>query len=85
MEEREDQGVRRINRSREEGARKRRIRKVLGKTEWFRKGRSRDKETTKFRGAPVIKEVRGLRSKKQEVEKRREIETVLFVPYTTNS
>ena len=44
MTDREDQGIRKINRSREEGARGRRIRKVLGKTEWFKKGGNKEKK-----------------------------------------
>ena len=43
MEEREDAGIRKINRTRKEGATGRRVRKILGKTESFRKKTNRDK------------------------------------------
>ena len=86
MEMMEDTGIRKINRTRKEGATGRRIRKILGKTEWFRKKLNRNKNDEKLRRgsgkvgkAPVIKEVRRQKSKD---EKPREIEAVLFVPYT---
>ena len=47
MEEREDARIQRINRTRKEGATGRRIQKVLGKTEWFRKNTNREKRNGK--------------------------------------
>ena len=84
MTDREDQGIRKINRSREEGARGRRIRKILGKTEWFKKGGNKEKKKIGSRKVPGIREMKSkdFRKPKDEKEKARKIEAVLFVPYT---
>ena len=86
MEDREDTGIRKINRTRKEGATERRIQKMLGKTDWFRKKVNRDKKkeilklgSGKVIKAPVIREVR---KQKNKDDRPREIEAVLFVPYT---
>ena len=72
-----------VNRSRKEGATSRRIRKVLGKTNWYkiRKKSREEKRRNGKTGPPIIKESKNC-SKKSVGDKPRETEAVMFVPCT---
>ena len=63
MVETEKRGGRRVNRARNEGADLRRVKKILGKTEWFRtkkKFKLNDGTEVKNRGGPpIVKEIKG--------------------------
>ena len=84
----EDNGVRKINRSRKEGAKTRRIRKVLGKTEWYKNKKrftvtDKDgKKTTGKGGAPMIQEVKYSIKQGRDINNKNETEAVIFVPCT---
>ena len=81
MEEDEIKGLRPINRPGWMGARGRRLRKLIGNKTWFRKRKKKGSDTKS----------RGKLGKKREVVKvkdvvcDRQIEAVMFVPYTRNS
>ena len=83
MVEEEARGGRKINRARVDGAKTRRIRKVLGKTNWFRSKRKSPKYS-RLRGGctrapPTTTELKDLGRKSRKTENR-ETEAVLFVP-----
>ena len=84
MREIEKEGGRKVNRSKKEGASVRRIRKVLGKTNWYKNtGRfSEEKKAGRKAGPPVIKQIRNCSKKKSEENKTKPTEAVLFVPCT---
>ena len=80
MEEEEQRGVRPINRPGHIGARTRRLKKLIGKKEWYK-----NKKNNKKREAGDNE--KGHRKRVEQVEevKSRQIEAVMFVPFTKNS
>ena len=84
----EDSGGRRINRTREERATKRRIQKVIGKTNWFKEGskytvQGEGESKKSVRGGPPIpREIRECNRQSSKRTRPKETEAVLFVPCT---
>ena len=84
----EDSGGRKINRKGEDGAGLRRIRKALGKNNWYKERRkfvrTVDGVQKKFGGgAPILKEIKHCSRQAKGAEKEiRETEAVVFVPCT---
>ena len=85
----ESGGGRKINRRREDGAKQRRIRKTLGKTNWYRTKKTfnsslREGERKQFScEAPMTKEVKNCSRKGKGIDKEvKETEAVIFVPCT---
>ena len=79
MEIEETEGKRLINRPEWIGRRKRRIQKVLGKSTWFKKKR----KVTRSEGPNQNYRKNKPEAKNEVLE--REIETVMFIPYTEGS
>ena len=95
MLEVENKGGRKVNRARKDGARGRRIKKVLGNTEWFRVKRKKDTVPTKTSGTNQIPMPREVSEVKWEARdtgngggrsaSNRETEAAVFVPCTRGS
>ena len=72
----EDEGGRKVNRKREDGAGIRRVKKVLGKTNWFKNKKKVTKkvdgEQKRYRGgAPVLREMKNCSRQAKESEEKR--------------
>ena len=74
------EGKGRINRPESHGKTKRRVEKLVGKTNWFKEPKEKE-EQGKTQGRKEAKEGK----KKGKMTKKAKIESVLFVPYTKNS
>ena len=84
----EDEGGRKVNRNREDGASVRRVKKILGKSNWFKNKKMFTKEVDGKQmryqgGAPVLREMKhcGKQARGSEKE-RKETEAVVFVACT---
>ena len=82
----EDSGGRKVNRTRKDGANARRVRKVIGKTNWYKEKKKflvdKDKSRSIKGGPPIPREARDCSKKVERGTKPKETEAVVFVPCT---